>query len=1106
MTRPLALEDLYAFRVPSDPQLSPDGRTVAFTLTQANRETDKDRSSIWTMPVAGGAPRRLTTGDADAQPRWSPDGTRLAFLSSRDDEPAQIFVLPLDGGEATRLTDLPLGAGEPVWSPDGSRIAFTAPVDLDHDPELDEETARSRPIVITRLDHKADGAGRLRGMRPHVFAVGVDGEPPLQLTSGDFFAAGPVWSPDGSRIAFTASLAEDRDLVYSSAVHVVPASGGPRATVTPVDGAFAIAAWPADDTMVLVGAEKVAVGHAKLYSVSPDEGGAKPLLPGYDRNVMVGAPGYPGAMPRVDAGGRLLFCARERGRVHILAVVPGEQAPHLVVGGDRVVAGMSEAGGTVAFVAGSADSPGDLYVLDGAGDRRLTTFFSDDLPDVELATPEPRSFTAPDGTTVEGWVLRGAAGGRTPVLLDVHGGPHNAWGPAFDPVHLYHQTLAARGWTILYVNPRGSDGYGESFWSALVDGGWGRADEDDFFAAIDALVEEGSADPDRIAVTGYSYGGEMTCWLTARSDRFAAAVAGGCVSNMVSMSGTSDAGWFIRSLELGRPSYDDPSLVELSPITHVANVTTPTLVLHGAADDRCPPGQAEEWFTALRAQRVPAELVLYPDASHLFILSGKPSHRLDYNARVEQWVTKYAGEGRVSDLQTPTRLRGFSSRFRAALDRHRVPGGSIAILDGDDLLEVAAGVLNVNTGERATPGSLFQIGSITKSYAATLVMQLVDEGRLDLDVPVTRYLPEFSVLDEDVTTRVTMRHLLSHTSGIQGDHFVDTGRGDDCVRRFVETCAELGQSHPLGATMSYCNTGYVVAGAVIEELTGMTWDDALRTRLAEPLGLERTVTLAEDALRFGVAFGHVVEAGKAAEAAPQWSLPRSCGPAGLICSTAADVVNFARMHLDDGRGRNGKQVLSPGSVKAMQQEQIVIPDPYTLGSHWGLGWILFDWDGRRLFGHDGNTIGQSAFLRILPERNLAVALLTNGGNAHDLFVDVYGELLGDLAGIRLPAGLEPAGGETRMDASRYAGTYERVGARIEIAERDGDLVATTTVTGTLAELVPDPVHEHVLLPAGEDLFVTRDEGQESWTPLVFFELPDGTLCIHSGARATPKVG
>ncbi|MFN2590799.1 MAG: alpha/beta hydrolase family protein, partial [Actinomycetota bacterium] len=241
------------------------------------------------------------------------------------------------------------------------------------------------------------------------------------------------------------------------------------------------------------------------------------------------------------------------------------------------------------------------------------------------------------------WLLRGTASGPGPVLVDVHGGPHNAWNPAFDGEHLYQQVLADEGWTILLLNPRASDGYGEEFYTATL-ANWGVGDEADFLAAIDELVADGVADPARLAVGGYSYGGYMTCWLTARTDRFAAAVAGGCVSNLATMSATSDVGLLMAPQEIGAFPHEKPEAVaERSPITHVANVRTPTLILHGEADQRCPVEQAEQWFAALRAMGTEVEMVLYPGASHPFIFDGKPSHRIDYNERFAAWVRTHAG-------------------------------------------------------------------------------------------------------------------------------------------------------------------------------------------------------------------------------------------------------------------------------------------------------------------------------------------------------------------------------------------------------------------------------------------------------------------------------
>lgn len=1112
-TRPLHHDDLWAIPVPSDPHLSPDGRRVAYVVTVPDREDDDYRSTIWLAEAVAGSIRQLTNGPHDAAPRWSPDGETLAFLRRKErDKAPQLYLLRVDGGEPVPLTDRQAGAGEPVWSPDGTRLAFTGPVDLDGGTDHD-------PVVISRLDYKADGAGLLKGKRSHLFALDVppSGSAPVrprQLTFGDSSASSPVWSPDGARLAYTTSRRPDRDLELESVVHAIPVSGGLPSALSPAGGSYQVVDWSPDGaSLLLVGQPGLTAGNAHLYALPAGGGEPVALVPGLDRNVVPGAPGYPGALPRYrDDGNEVLFCIQDGGRVHVLAVPSDGGDPVEILGGDRVIAGLSAAAGVVAFVAATATSPGEVWVLDGT-ERVLTDLFATALPDVEPVRPEPQTFTAPDGTTIHGWLLRGRAGAAGPLLLDIHGGPHNNWSPVLDTAHLYHQTLAGEGWGVLVINPRASDGYGEAFRTAAV-GGWGTADEGDFHAALDDLVERGIADPARLAVSGYSYGGYMTCWLTARSDRFAAAVPGGCVCDLISVAGTSDVGRFLAGMELeGSVVAARNTLLASSPLTYVAGVRTPTLLLHGEEDRRCPIGQAEEWFAALRDQRVPVELVRYPGQSHLFILNGRPSHRADYARRLTSWVIEHtarAGNEPVagrSKGRTTARPADLGQRLEALIGRHGVPGASVAVLAGGEVVTAAAGVLNAAAGVAATPGSLFQIGSITKVYTATVAMQLVDEGLVELDAPLADVLPDFELADDEVAKTVTLRHLLTHTSGIQGDHFPDFGRGDDSIARFVASCAELGQSHPLGATMSYCNTGFVVVGRVIEQLTGQTWDQALAGRLFAPLGLGHTVTLPEEVLRFRGAIGHVGKPGEPPQPAPMWGLPRSCGPAGLICASASDVIAFARMHLEGGRSPGGGKVLAADTVAAMQEPQVAVPDPYTLGSHWGLGWILFNWGGRRLYGHDGNTIGQSAFLRVVPDRDVAIALLTNGGNAKDLFQDLCRPLLEELAGAEMPFGPEPPAQpvDGKLDLDEHVGVYERLGMRMEIERRGGKLAMRAIVTGPLAEVVPDPVTELDLTAVKPGLFVTRERGTLAWNPLVFYRLADGSRYVHFGARATPQV-
>lgn len=450
-------------------------------------------------------------------------------------------------------------------------------------------------------------------------------------------------------------------------------------------------------------------------------------------------------------------------------------------------------------------------------------------------------------------------------------------------------------------------------------------------------------------------------------------------------------------------------------------------------------------------------------------------------------------------------------RLAVLAARRRVPGAALGILrlrpgGADELVEAAYGVLNKDTGVETTTDSVFQLGSITKVWTATLVMQLVDAGVLSLDAPVVEVLPELRLADPETTKHVTMRHLLTHTSGIDGDVFTDTGRGDDCLEKYLTVLAEVAQNHPMGATWSYCNAGFSLAGRVIERLTGGTWDAALRERLVAPLGLRHTITLPEEALLHRAAVGHVTPAGEEPSRASVWQLPRSAGPAGLIGSTVADVLGFTRMHLTGGLAPDGTRLLSEASAAAMTAREAELPDTRTLGDSWGLGWFRLTWDGRRLIGHDGSTIGQHAYLRVLPDEGLAVALLTNGGDTDELYQDLFREIFAELAGLTMPPPLAPPAEPVRVDADRHLGTYERASTRLEVLRGEDGPVLRMTVTGPLAGMVPDTVREYPLVPVEEDLFAVQDPDTGSWMAVTFYGLPTGERYLHFGVRATPMVG
>jgi dipeptidyl aminopeptidase/acylaminoacyl peptidase/CubicO group peptidase (beta-lactamase class C family) len=1069
------IEDLYGHALPEQPAISPDGTEIVYVLRTTDRENDRDERALWR--VSNGKAKQLTRGRSDTSPAWSPDG-RIAFLRAQDG-PAQIWLLD---GEPDQLTTLPLGAGAPVWSEDGTKLAFAAPVDI---------ADASSPIVASRLFHKADGSGYLRSIRAHLHVLDLETREVRQVTSGDWHASAPAWSPDGTKLAFTASRDEDADLTFRSAVHVVEADGqGEPQVVGLSDGQAATVTWT-EAGLLVVGRTTTSAGHLDLLHL-PLDGEVHNLSASLDRNLMPGMSGYPGGLP-AQHGNTVLFCARDRGCTQLYAVdVEGGDAPRLVLGGDsRVVSGLSVAGDVAAIVLSTPTSYGEIATVDlTTGEATVHTGHNEITPFVR----EEREFTISDGTVVHGWLVRDPE--RTspsPLLLDIHGGPHNAWNGTADPVHLYHQVLVQQGWAVLLLNPRGSDGYGEAFYQAAL-GAWGKADAKDFLEPIDQLVAEGLADPARLAVTGYSYGGYMTCYLTSRDTRFAAAVAGGVVSDLTSMGGTSDGGHYVTELELGGQG---GHLAELSPLTHVGDVRTPTLIYHGAADDRCPVGQAEQWFTALRQNGVPAQLVLYPDESHLFILNGKPSHREDFNRRVVDWVREHA------ESRKPLDQKHWQRRLSALSKKHDVPGAALGILYKGEIVQAHHGVLNLSTGVEVTDDTIFQIGSMGKVWTTTVVMQLVDEGLLDLDAPIADVLPELKLSDPVVEQKVTMRHLLTHTSGIDGDNFTDTGRGDDCLERYTELLADAAQNHPLGATFSYSNAGFVLAGRVIEKLTGKTWDVAMREKLYAPLGLTRAGTLPEEALLHRAAVGHVTKDEKL-ETVPVWMLPRSLGPAGTIFASAGDVLKFARMHLNGGVAEDGTRVLSEASAAAMTEKQTDVPDPEALGDSWGIGWIRFGWDGQRLIGHDGNTIGQSAFLRILPEHDLAVTLLTNGDTAREVYLELYKEIFAELADIDMPTPRQPAAEPPTVDNAPYLGRYERASMRLDIVEGEHGLQLDVTPTGPMAGMFPKPPAVD-LVPAGDGRFLYLWPDSKSWSSLVFYALPTGEQYVHMGVRATPKV-
>jgi CubicO group peptidase (beta-lactamase class C family) len=443
-------------------------------------------------------------------------------------------------------------------------------------------------------------------------------------------------------------------------------------------------------------------------------------------------------------------------------------------------------------------------------------------------------------------------------------------------------------------------------------------------------------------------------------------------------------------------------------------------------------------------------------------------------------------------------LQGWIER---AAGRHGVPGAAVAVGVENQLAEAATGVINLDTGVEATADSLFQIGSVTKVWTTALVMQLAGEGLVDLDEPVQKYLPEFGVLDAAASESITVRQLLSHTGGFDGDLFEDTGRGDDAVAKLVAFMRSNARqvSRP-GELFSYCNAGYCALGALVAKLRGRTsWEAAVRELLIEPLGARHMALYAEEAIMFRAAVGHV---GEPLRASPRRLLPQSNAPAGSTLSAAPrDLVRFGRMLLADGVAADGTRVLPAGTFAEMCRPQVTLP---RLGERdtaaWGLGLMLCNWDGKPVVGHDGSTPGQTTTWHIVPDRGLVLAIHANGGHAAAFIDEVLAEILSSAAGIHLPSRVLPPDTPVPFRPETCAGSYSAPQVTYEV-KADADGLEITDIPHGLAAQFGEDATTARYVHVGGNRFVGV-EPDEGLHPLIAF-LQDGRF-LYNG-RAVPRV-
>ena len=647
-------EDLLRFRTIGDVALSPDGSRVAFTVSAIDAAADDYRTRVWAGRI-GEEPRELTPGPKkDSAPRFSPDGKWLAFLSDREREKPQLYVMPAAGGDARRLTDLPLGAMPASWSPDSTRLLFAARVPNAPLPAEAEAKKRWEQRVrhITRAQYKADGQGYTFDARSHLFVADVASSTVRQITDGDADERAETWSPDGRRITFVRNRTGKTDYNQSD-LFVANADGSNEKQILRDVGRPTSPSWSPDGKTIAFYAydeAKPFLGDpmVRTWVVSADGGAARCVTKDFDHHVALLPPPTTTPGPSWSAdGATLTACYAVRGDVHVVRTRVADGKTETLIGGERQVTYLASAGGRLAYVAGDPRDPAELFTsdLNGKGEQRLTHL--NDALVAELGAPIPvrRIFDTPNGK-IEGWVITPKnAKGPAPLIVDIHGGPAGFAGDLFSLTYFFKYVLASQGWAVLSLNPTGSGSYGKAH-AHGIRGRWGEHDLPEQMAAIDALVKDGIADPKRLAVAGYSYGGFMTSWTIGHSDRFKAAVVGAPVVDQESFHGTSDIGMWFAQWELNAEfPKGRETLRKFSPLTYVDKVTTPTLVVHGEADERCPIGQGEQLFAALLAcGKVPTEFVRYPGGSHLFIASGRPSHRVDINTRIIDWVTRYTAD------------------------------------------------------------------------------------------------------------------------------------------------------------------------------------------------------------------------------------------------------------------------------------------------------------------------------------------------------------------------------------------------------------------------------------------------------------------------------
>ena len=657
MAKPIAPDLVYHLTLPSSPSLSPDAARVVFVRSKVDREAMRSTSHLVLLQLADGHVVPFTQGPNDTSPRFSPDGLTIAFLRSvekgRPDakERPQLWLIPVAGGEARQLTRVPGGVGEFAWSPDSQALAFVSEVDPDRPPEGHDPVKDPRVRVVRRIRYRADTLGRLGDAHRHLFVVDILDTEVRQLTFGDGEDMGPVWSPDGSRIAYVSDRRTDRDMVSYADAYVVPAEGGTAQQWSQGLVSVARVEWAPD------GQRLAAIGSQDPEIVPGWQGWVFVLELGKaprcltDDSVNPAGGFVPIALPppfRWGENGQIVFIGDRHGQSYLCSVPASGGALRMVCGGNALFTTLSfdassGASGQLAVVAAtSPNSPGELYLADLAAgtQRQITNHNEEYLIEHPPARQEKFVFTR-GGFDIECCLFLPPdhdPSRRYPLVVDVHGGPHGVFMDTFNNTQ---HVLATAGYMVLCPNPRGSATYGAQFAKAVLRS-WGDDDYEDIMAAVEHVCTRPDVDASRLGVHGYSYGGYMACWSVGHTNRFRAAVAGAPVTDLPALYYTSDIGVPFGEVQWGGlPHVGAEEWRSHSPITYAEHVATPLLLMHGEADHRVPIEQSEVFFTALKRQGKEVEFVRFPGCYHSFLRYGHPRMREEYLARTLAWFDQH---------------------------------------------------------------------------------------------------------------------------------------------------------------------------------------------------------------------------------------------------------------------------------------------------------------------------------------------------------------------------------------------------------------------------------------------------------------------------------